>query len=277
MNTPFQTVPVTQPGDPPRAWPPPRRRIIEPLVVAFQASPSMREQVGPDALREVLGFSLGEMTAAPGVVRLAPLYEILKNQPGFTAEKAAEPLARFKSFELSLGYQVELPPDLAALPPQVLDQAAARAPVSSLQLLEALDPPRTKSNGKMPAVAERPVEKPRRKLGLPIALVLGFTGAAFFLVPEILDRLEEQKIDVATVSKAIPLRSARIFEDSLELTLRDADWVKEKDREAALKDALKNAVASGLEVTRAVVLDDDGKLRATALLVDGDVRTSFVD
>lgn len=276
MSSNFQAPPLTDPGAPPRAWPPPRRKIMEPLVLAVGAS-SLKDQVGPDALREVLGFSLAEMTRTQGVVNLGPLWDILKKQPGFTIEKAAEPMARFKSFELSLGFQVQLPDDLASWQGPQLDAAAARAPVSSLQLLEALDPPRTPSAALRPIKDRTPEDKKAaagggaRRLVLPLVLIAIGAG----VTPFVLDKLADQPVSVIEVSKAIPLKSARILGDGMELTLLDDDWPKSKTRDAALAEALANAKAFG--VSRLSVLDSKGAVRAIAVDIEGKARLSFLD
>jgi len=275
MSTTFENPPLTDPGAPARLWPPNRRKIFEPMVLAVGASP-MKELVGASALREALSFTFGEMTRTQGAVHLAPLWNMLKQQPGFTEELAAPAMARFKAFELSLGFNVELPPDLASLDGPALDAAAARAPVSSLQLLEALDPPRT-SSPKLKPVVDAPPKRAKSSLLVRVAVPLVLAAISMVVTPLIMNNLEEQTLEPKALTARMPLRTVRVLGDALELTLIDDDWIKAtKDRGAILEEVFANAQKL-METRSIVVLDSKGTLRASAIMVEGTLRTSFVD
>ncbi|HZS35997.1 MAG TPA: hypothetical protein VFF06_04185 [Polyangia bacterium] len=88
--------------------------LVDALVMCLSRS-KVREVVDPETIRSVIGSALGELWRE-GEFRLEPVWKILCQQPGLSAQAVAPPMFVFKSHEEQLGVAVRLPQALAAVP-----------------------------------------------------------------------------------------------------------------------------------------------------------------
>ena len=109
--------------------PGPTRVPLEALLLAIRHS-RVRELSGTDALRSVLASQYRELVR-DGALHLAPVWDLLESQPGFSAADAMPPFALLRSWEPRLSLKVELPPAMADLSAGELAEMAASLHVPS--------------------------------------------------------------------------------------------------------------------------------------------------
>lgn len=91
-----------------------RRVLIDALMMCLGKS-RVVQVVDAKTVRGVIDSASGELWRE-GEFRLDPVWKLLINQPGLSAEEVAPPLLSFKAYEGELGVQVRLPQALSAIP-----------------------------------------------------------------------------------------------------------------------------------------------------------------
>src|SRR5262249_27392470 len=127
-----------------------RTAVTEALVLVFSNS-ALRDVVGTDALRIAISARYIEMVKTPGALDLAPLWDILAAQPGFSKELALPPLCRLKLWERDIGGEILLPAALGEISIALAHKHAGGCKVADDALMKALS-----GGAAAPAVAAAP-------------------------------------------------------------------------------------------------------------------------
>jgi hypothetical protein len=251
-----------------------KRIIVEALVLAFSHS-EVREIVGTDALRSVVGVEYHDMTSG-GSLDLQPLWELLEEQPGFDASRATPPMLLMKQWERQLGMPVLLPRALEGVNPGELARRAAeiKIPTPELRKLFRTDlveaeekKAEEKKTGKRRS-GKNKSKKDKRSSPALVALagtvaVAAFAFTGFSTYKQCHRRAEWQPVNVAEISAEVPVKGAERFGDQVGATLANNDWLGQPrdKREEQLRAALDKLRKKRVRVL--FLKDQAGKVRAT--------------
>jgi len=274
-----------------------RRVLVDALMMCIERSRVTQIVDGP-TVRSVLASAAGELWRE-GEFRLDPVWKILIQQPGLSAEDVAPPLLCFKGYEQELGVQVRMPQALTAIPraeqvrlretlglqradfQRAIDEmrefaaAEARLRVSSRQIravsggqaTSAGGPPTPSPSGtSLPVVPVEPAGAPlpappsdKRALAL-VLVVLALVGVALSAWLSLRDTASSFALD--DVAATLQLGNGRAAGGSLTAVIQDPRW------ETLTPDERRKAVSAVMDVEqpkgiRAMTLvDGGGSLRA---------------
>jgi hypothetical protein len=274
-----------------------RRVLVDALMMCLERSRVAQVVDGP-TVRGVLSSAAGELWRE-GEFRLDPVWKILIQQPGLSAEDVAPPLLAFKGYEQELGVQVRMPQALTAIPraeqvrlretlglqradfQRAIDEmrefaaAEARVRVSSRQLravsgsqstTPAAPPAPSPSGTSLPVVPVEPVTAPRpappsdkRALALVLGL-LALVGVALSAWLSLRDTAHSFALD--DVAGTLQLGNGRAADGSLTAVIQDTRW------ESLSPDERRKAVSAIMDVEQPkgiramTLLDGGGGLRA---------------
>jgi hypothetical protein len=263
---------------------PKKELVIDTLVLAFSRS-RLRDVVGTDALRSVLDIQYRDMVRGNELL-LQPLWSLLSEQPGFDADAAKPPLARFKRLEGKLGVVVTLPEAMVGLGEVELMSLAGGCEVSETDLEKLVrqhDPAAQAELASKRAAALDAADAVERKAARassrgPLVIVaavialaaFGFTGwQVYRAVSAPAASFDQLKVDLGLPAASSVRRGAEAV-----VTLVDDTWLRKPvaEREAAMSGALQRAAASGINVL--VVKNKAGVVKATAqFFKEGGQRT----
>jgi hypothetical protein len=258
---------------------PNREAVIGSIVLAFSHS-SLKEVAGTDALRSVLGGNYRDIVKGD-TIDLQPVWDLLKDQPGFREEAALPPFSLLKSWEEGLKGTVQLPREMGSLSAAELMVNAARCQVPKSQRQAALDPEGSRQRARELVESVSEPRRPDRKKNAPVrrpaleailgvvavaGLVFGgYTLAGFFGGPS------TSSISVDEIGGEMPLASAKRLGNEVDLVISDPAWFDsdEGQRRASLSAALEGLSSRDIDVL--VVRDKGGVVRASAQWI-GDER-----
>jgi hypothetical protein len=250
----------------------PRDVVIDAVVLAF-ANSGLRKVVGTDAFRSVLHLQYPQMVRE-GVFDLNQVWELIADQPGFSADAAKPPFCRVKAWERELGLRMELPRALTDLKLEDQMALARDCDVGSAELDRVLkreerragrlqEPDKGKAS---PSLEELRAELGRKPGVLAAALtvtVLTIGFVVYFGYGEWVGGASFEAVPVRFGD--IPTGPARRRGNELGATLTDKAWMElpETERKAQMEGVLRSVEATGV---RAIFLQDErGTLRATAI------------
>jgi hypothetical protein len=260
-----------------------RRVLVDALMMCLGKS-RVVSVVDARTIRGVLDSAAAELWRE-GEFRLEPVWKLLVNQPGLTAEDVAPPLLVFKAYEKELGVQVRVPQALSAIPrgEQVklrdglgitredfataidamhkvarAEQDARMAEAVAQQAAQQAQPEKkAPSTLRLQKVA--PPKKPPKALAAILSLAaLGAMGAGVYFGT----RDTSQAFDVSDVAGTVQLANARRGAASLSATIADPKWdslSKEDQKKLALQ-LLEQELPKGIHLI--TLSDDKGATRA---------------
>lgn len=262
-----------------------RRAVIESLVLAFSRSEA-KDLVGTDALCTVLSGQSRDLVVGDELV-LQPLWDLLADQPGFSAEAVAPAFCRVESWNERLGLSaVTLPAALADMPEAERRAACDRCIVPAAELEAILRGEADTPPPAAPQAAPKPVKKasttrltidePRtgqtkkakpRRPGLEIAaaavalVAFGFAGVTAYRACSDAPALQEVEI---ALPDQLPVSHPKRLGGELRATLDDPAWLRRPDdeRREAMASALRSVRGEGIDVL--VIVDEDGDEVASA-------------
>jgi hypothetical protein len=233
-----------------------RRVLVDALMMCIERSRVGQVVDGP-TVRGVLASAAGELWRE-GEFRLDPVWKILIQQPGLSAEDVAPPLLAFKGYEQELGVQVRMPQALTAIPraeqvrlretlgiqradfQRAIDEmrefaaAAARRRVSSRSMRAVPAPAPTtsptmstvqaeepESTFKPPPATPAPAPADRRALALTLGL-LGFVGVGLGAWLALRDTA--RTFPLGDVAGILSLGDGRAASGSLTAVITDSRW-----------------------------------------------------
>jgi len=251
--------------------PPSKPVIIDALVLVFSRS-KIKDIVGTDALRSVLDIQYKDLISG-NTFDLQGVWDLLAEQPGFDAEFAKPPVARFKQLEGPLGIRIVLPASMKDIGPVEIASTAAecKVPEPELAKIIARHDPRKKAERaarrteSQAPPASPPVDLPARRRTLILIAACGaalaasgFVGLQVYqaLAPSAsYDKMAMTGLD------GIPVKKAERQGRQAVVQLSDDSWLSKRDS-AALEKALTALDAKGIEVL--VVRDTKGAVKASA-------------
>jgi hypothetical protein len=200
---------------------------------------------------------------------LQQVWELLEEQPGFTAEAAKPPICLFHSWREKLGLDIRLPEDLRGLSDKELALEAAKCPVGPNELARVLRLGVKKPARSAPAAVELPPAAASARRSRPLVLATaGVVAAACFLFAG--HRLRQgcagpawQTISTRDFTE-LPVASARRIGSEVGVRLPDEQWleVAEDARRRQLETTLRQLESR--DVTALFVEAPDGRVVATA-------------
>jgi hypothetical protein len=255
-----------------------RRVLVDALMMCLSRS-RVVSVVDGKTVRGVLDSAAGELWRE-GEFRLDPVWKLLVQQPGLTAEDVAPPLLVFKAFEKELGVQVRVPQALSAIPrgEQVKLRDAlgitrddfARAVGEMRDIAEREQTTTTaadlaeKAARTVAPSAAKPTAR-RRPLVLALLALVAASGLGLGTWYGLRD--SASSFDVSDVAGTVQLANARRAQGSMSATITDPKWdalSKEEQKKLALQ-LIEQEAAKGIHMI--ALSDEKGATRA--LISDG--------
>ncbi len=255
-----------------------KTRVIEALVLALSSS-ELREIVGTDALRSVLTVEYNDLVES-GSFDLQQVWELLEQQPGFSAEAARAPMCRFTSWEEELGIRVTPPDALTTLDAKERALLANECRVPRAQLSRVLGGgAQSRAPAKAPArrsAKRRPLARPQLMAVAAVLGLLGFVVAGYSIVRGCAGA-HWDSISASQFAGEMPIADAVQLGSEVGATLTDKDWLSlpEQTRRTQLEAALRRLESRKVDVL--FLRDSSGKVCASAQLYDDGrkIRTRF--
>jgi hypothetical protein len=231
-----------------------RRVLVDALMMCLSRS-RVVTVVDAKTVRGVLDSAAGELWRE-GEFRLEPVWKLLVNQPGLTAEDVAPPLLVFKAYEKELCVQVRTPQALSAIPRgeqlklrdalgiqredfqraieemrqiAASEQTAGNASALAQQAAKA-DKPITSRHAQ---VAVPSKSRTPQAIALSLVAVAGIGLGVWYGL-----RDSSASFDVSDVAGTLQLSKARVAQGSMAATISDPKWDtlgKEDQKKLALQ------------------------------------------
>jgi hypothetical protein len=241
--------------------------IVAAIVLAVSNS-RLKIKADRDTLESVISGQYRDLVK-DGTLRLPVLWTLLKDLPGFDKEDAKSAFCALDSWASDFVMKVEMPEELTSMSDAERSQAAARCDVSDEKKKNALFPgselsvakQRPARPGNKGSAKAEPAGTSRGLIFLLVAVVLlggGITAYTFLTS-------DADSVDLASISDALPIKSATRRQAELDLRLTSDDWfgAPAAKREADLDATLRSV--SAIKIDTVIVYDSAGRFRASAV------------